>query len=251
MWIYGRNAVLEALRDSQVERVAVARGVQPAILKELRRASSAADVPLDEVPRIQLDQALKTTQHQGVAALLPEIRTVPLSAAIERASERGERLLLVLLDHLTDPRNVGAIIRSAEALGAHGVVMEERRSAPLTAVVVKAAAGATAHIPLVVVTNLARTIEELKTDGVWVYGADGGATNNPGDLDWARPVALVIGSEGDGMRRLVRERCDELVAIPLAGRVGSLNAGVAAGILLYAAVSARSNVKAPSRGAER
>jgi len=129
--------------------------------------------------------------------------------------------------------------------------MEERRSAPLTAVVVKAAAGATAHIPLVVVTNLARTIEELKADGVWVYGADGGATNDPSDLDWARPVALVIGSEGDGMRRLVRERCDELVAIPLAGRVGSLNAGVAAGILLYAAVSARSNVKAPSRGAER
>ncbi|HNR00108.1 MAG TPA: RNA methyltransferase, partial [Trueperaceae bacterium] len=114
------------------------------------------------------------------------------------------------------------------------VVMEERRSAPLTAVVVKAAAGATAHVPLVVVTNLPRTIEELKERGVWVYGADAAATSVPGEVDWRRPVALVIGSEGDGMRRLVRERCDELVAIPLSGKVGSLNAGVAAGILLYA-----------------
>lgn len=247
MWIYGRNAVLEALRDSQVERVAVARGVQPAMLKELRRAAAEAGADLDEVPRVELDQLLKTTQHQGVAAQLPEVRTVPLEDALERADERGEAPLLVLLDHLTDPRNVGAIIRSAEALGAHGVVMEERRAAPITAVVVKAAAGATAHLPLVVVTNLARTIEQLKARGVWVYGADGAATSTPADLDWVRPVALVIGSEGDGMRRLVRERCDELVAIPLAGRVGSLNAGVAAGILLYAAVTARTSMKAPTR----
>ena len=234
MWIYGRNAVLEAMRDAQVERVAVARGVQPGILKELKRAAAAANVPLDEVPRIQLDQVLKTTQHQGVAALLPEVRTVGMDAVFERAARRGEEVMVVLLDHLTDPRNVGAIIRSAEALGAHGVVMEERRSAPLTAVVVKAAAGATAHVPLVVVTNLPRTIEELKERGVWVYGADAAATSAPADVDWRRPVALVIGSEGDGMRRLVRERCDELVALPLAGKVGSLNASVAAGILLYA-----------------
>ncbi|MDT3682111.1 MAG: 23S rRNA (guanosine(2251)-2'-O)-methyltransferase RlmB [Truepera sp.] len=251
MWIYGRNAVLEALRDSTVERVAVAKGVQPGILKELRRATAAADVPLDEVPRIQLDQALKTTQHQGVAALMPEVTTAPLEAAFERAESRDEQLLLVLLDHLTDPRNVGAIIRSAEALGAHGVVMEERRSAPLSAVVVKAAAGATAHLPLIVVTNLPRTIEDLKERGVWVYGADGAATATPADIDWERKVALVIGSEGDGMRRLVRERCDELVAVPLSGRITSLNASVAAGILLFAAVTARARANAPAGGAER
>ncbi len=161
MWIYGRNAVLEAMRDAQVERVAVARGVQPGILKELRRAAAAADVPLDEVPRIQLDQVLKTTQHQGVAALLPEVRTVGIDAVFDRARERGEEVLVVLLDHLTDPRNVGAIIRSAEALGAHGVVMEERRSAPLTAVVVKAAAGATAHVPL---AEMGRAAVELAFD---------------------------------------------------------------------------------------
>ncbi|HNR00115.1 MAG TPA: RNA methyltransferase substrate-binding domain-containing protein, partial [Trueperaceae bacterium] len=114
MWIYGRNAVLEAMRDAQVEQVAVARGVQPAILKELKRAAAAANVRLDEVPRIQLDQVLKTTQHQGVAALLPEVKTVDMDAVFERAARRGEELLVVLLDHLTDPRNVGAIIRSAE-----------------------------------------------------------------------------------------------------------------------------------------
>lgn len=251
MWIYGRNAVLEALREMGVERVAVARGVQPTLLKELRRATDAAGVPLDEVPRIQLDQALKTTQHQGVAALLPEVRTAPLDAAFELARERGAKALLVLLDHLTDPRNVGAIIRSAEALGAHGVVMEERRSAPLTAVVVKAAAGATAHLPLIVVKNLARTIEELKERSVWVYGADvSEGASTPAQLDWDRDLALVIGSEGDGMRRLVRECCDELVKIPLSGRIDSLNASVAAGILLYVATAARHPARA-QEGAER
>ncbi len=212
----------------------VAEGVQASALKEFERAARAAGVPLSRVPRIRLDQALKTTQHQGVAAQLPEVVTSTLDEAFGRAEARGEKLLLVLLDHLTDPRNVGAIIRSAEALGAHGVVTEERRSSPLSAVVVKASAGATAHVPLVTVTNLPSTIERLKEQGVWVYGADGAARTTPDQVDWDRPVALVIGSEGEGMRRLVRERCDETVAIPLTGKVSSLNAAVAAGVLLYA-----------------
>lgn len=241
MWIYGRNAVLEALREGQVESVLVAQGVQAGALKEFQRAARAARVPLEQVPRIRLDQALKTTQHQGVAAQLPELVTSSLEDALALAQQRHERLLLVLLDHLTDPRNVGAIIRSAEALGAHGVVMEERRSAPLSAVVVKASAGATAHLPLVMVPNLPSLIERLKERGVWVYGADGAAHTTPEQIDWDRDAALVIGSEGDGMRRLVRERCDDLVAIPLRGKVGSLNAAVAAGVLLYAVQRARSS----------
>lgn len=239
MWIYGRNAVLEALREGQVESVLVADGVQAGALKEFERAAREAGVRLEKVPRIRLDQALKTTQHQGVAAQLPEVTTSDLEDTYALAQERGERLLLVLLDQLTDPRNVGAIIRSAEALGAHGVVMEGRRASPITAVVVKASAGATAHLPLVVVPNLPTTIERLKERGVWVYGADGGSRTTPEQVDWDREVALVIGSEGTGMRRLVRERCDELVGIPLAGKVGSLNAAVAAGVMLYAVQNGR------------
>src|SRR5690606_16052965 len=169
--IYGRNAVLEALREGQVTRVMVARGIQPAALKELQGAARRAGAAFEEVPRIQLDQALRTTHHQGVAAELPEVPAAQLEDAYALAAQRYERLLLVFLDQLTDPRNVGAIIRSAEALGAHGVIMEERRSAPLSAVVVKASAGATSLIPIVVVTNLVRTIEQVKERGVWVYGA--------------------------------------------------------------------------------
>ncbi len=239
MWIYGRNAVLEALREGQVESVLVADGIKAGALKEFEKAAREADVRLERVPRIRLDQALKTTQHQGVAAQLPEVVTSDLEDAYALAEERGERLLLVLLDQLTDPRNVGAIIRSAEALGAHGVVMEGRRSAPITAVVVKASAGATAHVPLVVVSNLPTAIERLKERGVWVYGADGEARTTPEQVDWDREAALVIGSEGTGMRRLVRERCDDLVGIPLSGKVGSLNAAVAAGVLLYAVQNGR------------
>jgi len=245
--IYGRNAVLEALKQGQTQRVLVARGVHPGLLAELRREAARAGADLEEVPRVQLDQALKTTQHQGVAAELPEVRSSQLEDAYALAEERGERLLLVLLDHLTDPRNVGAIVRSAEALGAHGVVTEERRSAPLSAVVVKASAGATSLVPVIVVKNLARTIDELKERGVWVYGAAPAAAGAvaPEQVDWDRDAALVIGSEGSGMRRLVTERCDGLVTIPMTGRIGSLNASVAAGILLYAVARGRERAQRP------
>ena len=229
--------MLEALREGQASRVMVAKGIQPGAFKELENAARRAGVPFEQVPRIQLDQALRTTNHQGVAAELPEVPTSDLEDAYALAAERGERILLVLLDQLTDPRNVGAIIRSAEALGAHAVIMEERRSAPLSAVVVKASAGATSLVPIVIVTNLPRTIEEVKERGVWVYGAAPATaaddTSTPESIDWDRDAAIVIGSEGTGMRRLVRERCDGLISLPMRGRIGSLNASVAAGILLY------------------
>lgn len=246
MLIYGRNAVLEALSAGvPVERLLVARGIDRAMLSELKRAADRAGVELEQVPRIQLDQALKTTNHQGVAASLAEVAPAELEDAFALAARRSERLLLVLLDQLTDPRNVGAIIRSAEALGAHGVITQERGSAPLSAVAVKAAAGATSHLPIITVTNLPRAIEELKERGVWVYGAApfdaSGAVLDAGSIDWDRDAALVIGSEGSGLRRLVRERCDELIGIRQRGAVGSLNASVAAGILLHIVQSARSH----------
>lgn len=239
MLIYGRNAVMEALHGGKVEHVMIARGVKASTIEPLQRLAAKTGVPVDHVPRIELDQLLKTTNHQGVAAVLPELAYSPPEAPFELASRRGERLLLVLLDQVTDPMNYGAIIRSAEVLGAHGVVTEARRSAPLNPVVAKASAGATSHLPLLQVTNLNRYIDELKERNVWVYGADGSAERTPGDIDWDRDAALVIGSEGSGLRRLVRETCDELVKIPMRGRVGSLNASVAAGILLYEVVHGR------------
>ncbi len=239
MLIYGRNPVLEALRSGAVSRVYAADGIEASFIKELERACREADVGLEWHGRIDLDQAVKTTQHQGVVAEIPDASWSDLEDAFELAESRDELPLLILLDGITDPHNFGAIIRSAEVLGAHGVVVEERRSAPLNATVVKSSAGATAYLPLVQVVNLPRLIDELKQRGVWVYGAAGEAKLTLEQLDTKRALALVIGSEGDGMRRLVREKCDELVQIPTRGKVQSLNASVAAAILIHGAISRR------------
>lgn len=240
MLIYGKNAVAEALQQGQVVRVMLANGVREGTVREVEKLARKAKVPVDRVPRIDIDQAVKTTSHQGIVAELPELEYAGEEAPFQLASARNERLLLVLLDHIQDPRNFGAIIRSAEVLGAHGVVTEERRSAPLSAVVAKTAAGATAHIPLVQVKNLARYMDEIKERNVWIYGADPDAKLGPDRIDWDRDAALVIGSEGEGLRRLIREKCDELIGIESQGRLGSLNASVAAGIFLYAISRARS-----------
>lgn len=243
MLIYGRHAVAEALREGQVVRVFLARGIERAARQEFAAAARTADVPVEEVPRIELDQAVRSTHHQGVVAEVAELGYADPEAPFELARDRSERLLLVCLDHVTDPRNYGAIIRSAEALGAHGVVSEARRSAPLSPVVAKTAAGATAHLPLLQVTNLPRYLEELKERGVWVYGSAGDGERAVREVDWDRDVAIVIGAEGEGMRRLVRARCDEVVHLKLRGRTNSLNAGVAAALLVHEIASARDAVR--------
>ena len=325
MLIYGRNAVIEAIKEDSVHQVWAAVGVERRLLKIL----SALGVHPLMVPRIELDQMVKTTHHQGVVAVLESPMFQDPEAPFTLAQQRGEPLLLVLLDGVTDPGNYGAIIRSAEALGAHGVVSETRRSAPLSAVTIKASAGAAHHLPLVQVVNLPRHIEWLKSRGVWVYGtasevdrpiwtlnvplllvlldgvtdpgnygaiirsaealgahgvvsetrrsaplsavtikASAGAAhhlplvqvvNLPRHIEWLksrgvwvygtasevdrpiwtldfqRPVAVVLGSEGRGLRRLVREHCDELGRIPLYGQIGSLNVASALAVVLYQA----------------
>lgn len=237
--IYGRNPVLEALRGGQVERLFAARGIEPRFARELEDHAARAGLELEWVARIEMDQVVQTTHHQGVVAEIAEADWKDLEDAFALAESRGEQILLVLLDGITDPHNFGAIIRSAEVLGAHGVVVEERRSAPLSPTVVKTAAGATSYLPIVQVKNLPRLIDELKGRGVWVYGAAGESDDTLSSLDCDRPLALVIGSEGDGLRRLVREKCDALAAIPTRGRVQSLNASVAAAILIYQAIEGR------------
>ncbi|UQN05246.1 23S rRNA (guanosine(2251)-2'-O)-methyltransferase RlmB [Deinococcus sp. QL22] len=235
MLLYGRNPVLEAIADGRVAEVLVARGVEESFIRELKEL----DVLVRFTSRIEMDQMVGTTQHQGVVAEVEDLKWASVDEIFERADSRGEPLLIVLLDGITDPRNFGAIIRSAEVLGAHGVVVEERRSAPLSPVVAKTAAGAVAYLPVAQTKNLPRFIDALKEDNVWVYGAAGEAAQDIGRTDFSGKLALVIGAEGEGLRRLVREKCDVLVKIPTSGRVQSLNASVAAGILLYEATRNR------------
>ncbi|PYE55333.1 23S rRNA (guanosine(2251)-2'-O)-methyltransferase RlmB [Deinococcus yavapaiensis] len=235
MLLYGRNPVLEALRDGRVRDLLVARGVEQSFVRDLERF----DVRLKFAPRIELDQLVGTTQHQGVVAEVEDLDWSNVDDILDRAEAKGEDLLVILLDGITDPRNFGAIIRSAEVLGAHGVVVEERRSPPLSAVVAKTAAGATSFLPVARVKNLPRFIDQLKEDGVWVYGAAGESAKDLRKLDFKRKLALVIGAEGEGLRRLVRDKCDELASIPMKGEVQSLNASVAASILIYHAVTSR------------
>ncbi len=235
MLLYGRNPVLEALRAGLVEELTVARGIEDAFLQELK----TFEVRIRFAPRQELDQQAGTADHQGVLAEVEDLKWASLDDIMDLAESRGEELLIVLLDGITDPRNFGAIIRSAEVLGAHGVVVEERRSSPLNATVAKAAAGATSFLPVAQTKNMPRLIEQLKQDNIWVYGAAGEAARPMKQLDYDRPLALVIGAEGEGMRRLVREKCDELVSIPVKGQIQSLNAAVAAGILIQHAVASR------------
>ena len=233
MVIYGKNAVSEALRAGQAQRVLLALGLQPRTVRELTKLAKQAGIPLDFVPRIDLDRLLRTTNHQGVAAEVPDPHYADTEAPWRLAEERDEELLLVTLDHISDPRNLGAIIRTAEALGAHGVVTEERRAAKLTATVMKCSAGAIWYLPLIQVKNLPRYLQELKERGVWIYGAAPDGDKVASEVDWRRRAALVIGSEGSGLRRLVRDSCDELIRIPLRGKLAALNASVATGILVH------------------
>jgi len=210
----------------------VADGLNDKTTRDIQFLAKKKNVGYDIVPRIHLDRALKTTKHQGIAAELPSLGYSDIDAAYELARSRDEDPFFILLDQLTDPHNYGAIIRSAEALGAHAVVTEERRAASLSPIVVKSSAGAVNYIPLVQVKNLPRFIDDIKAQQFWVYGSSDKANHSPEDFDYSGSVALVIGSEGDGMRRLVEQKCDEVVKIDLSGNVNSLNASVAAGILI-------------------
>lgn len=236
--IAGRNAVAEALRSGRtIDHLLVARGEHTGSLTVLVAKAKEAGIPIKEVDSRKLN-ALCGPNHQGIAAAAACKEYAPLDALFALAEQRGEPPLFVVCDELEDPHNLGAIIRTAEASGAHGVIVPKRRSVGLTNIVYKTSAGAVEYLPVCRVGNLVDTLRELKERGVWVYGLDmDGQDWDKTDLTGA--AALVVGSEGNGIGRLVRESCDFVVSLPMNGRINSLNASVATGILLYEAVRQR------------
>lgn len=239
--IYGIHAVRESLlgRQRKPLELFLLKG-QGSRLEEVAKAAAAAGVAVRLRERPDLDRLAGTSHHQGAVLRVEPFAYQDLDDLLGRWRNSGQRAFLLLLDGITDPHNLGAILRSAEAAGCHGVVVPKDRSCPVTAVVDKASAGALAHLPLAQVTNLARTLEELKRQGVWVYGLAGELEASPlFAVDFRGDVALVLGSEGEGLRPNVRRHCDGLVALPMAGAVSSLNASVAAGIALFEVVRQR------------
>ena len=238
--IEGRNAVTEALRaGTPIDKIFLARGETDSALAHIAAAARDKGIVVVECDRKKLDFMSRTHSHQGVIAQAAVREYASVDDILNAAREKGEPPLIVVCDELSDPHNLGAVIRTAECAGAHGVIIPKRRSAGLTAVVAKTSAGAVSHIPVARVPNLSALLKELKDEGLWIFGtaADGNTTLY--DADLKGPAAIVIGSEGDGMGRLVSETCDFLVRIPMKGKLNSLNASAAAAILLYEAVRQR------------
>lgn len=231
--IEGRNAVIEAFRAGRpIDRVYLLDGCQDGPVMTVKREAKKHDVPIKYVTKERLDQMSETGKHQGVIASAAAYSYAELEDILKRAQEKDEPPFLILLDNIEDPHNLGAIIRTANLAGAHGVVIPKNRAVGLTAAVARTSAGALNYTPVARVTNLAKTIEELKEKGLWFVCADMDGTRMY-DLNLKGPIGLVIGSEGEGVGRLVKEKCDMVAAIPMKGDIDSLNASVAAGVMAY------------------
>ena len=237
--IEGRNAVLEAFRSGKcVDKLFILDGCQDGPVRTIAREARKTDTIINYVSKERLDQLSETHAHQGVIAQVAAYDYSTVDEILARAEEKGEAPFLIILDNVEDPHNLGAIIRTANLAGAHGVIIPKRRAVGLTSTVAKTSAGAINYTPVAKVTNIVRTIEELKEKGIWFGCADmGGETMY--DLDLTGPMGLVIGNEGEGVSRLVREACDFTASIPMKGDIDSLNASVAAGVLAYEIVRQR------------
>ncbi len=238
--IEGRNAVIEALRaGTNIDKIYLLKGDTDATLGHIASSARERGIVVVDADKRKLDHLSRTHAHQGVVAMAAVREYVTVEEILQVARDRNEAPLLVICDELSDPHNLGAVIRTAECAGAHGVIIPKRRSAGLTAIVAKTSAGAVSYVPVARVANLPSTIKQLQKEGVWIFGsaADGDTPLYRADLKG--PAAIVIGSEGDGMGRLVTECCDFKVSIPMKGKLNSLNASAAAAILLYEAVRQR------------
>ena len=238
--IEGRNAVIEALRaGTAIDKIYLLKGETDKTLGHIASKARSAGIVVVDADKRKLDAMSRTHSHQGVIALAAVREYVSVESILRAAEEKGEKPLLILCDEISDPHNLGAILRTAECAGAHGVIIPKRRSAGLTAIVGKTSAGAVSYMPVARVANLTATIEDLKKAGVWVFGTAAEGMTGLYDADLKGPAAIVIGSEGDGISRLVAEKCDFLVSIPMKGKISSLNASAAAAILMYEAVRQR------------
>ncbi len=238
--IEGKNAVMEALKAGRpIDKVYIARGEGDKTLGFIASRARAAGAVVSEVDRRKLDYMSETHSHQGVIALAAVREYCTVEDILAVARERGENPLIVICDELSDPHNLGAIIRTAECAGAHGIIIPKHRSAGITAIVEKTSAGAVEHVAVAKVPNLSSAIDKLKEAGVWIFGTAAGADTSLWDADLKGSAAIVIGSEGTGMSRLVSEKCDFRVSIPMKGEVSSLNASAAAAIMLYEALRQR------------
>ena len=236
----GRNALQEALRSGRtIDKVFIADGEIDRGLQRLAAEAKEAGAVVVPVDRRKLDAMSTTHSHQGVIALAAAREYFTIDDILQEAADRGETPLIIICDELSDPHNLGAILRSGECAGAHGVIIPKRRSVGLTAVVAKASAGAVEYMKVARVTNINAAMEELKQKGVWIFGTAAEGSVPMYQTDLTGPTAIVIGSEGDGMSRLVRQNCDVTVHIPMKGKITSLNASAAASILLYEAVRQR------------
>jgi len=232
--IEGRNAVIEALKsDRTIEYILIAKGDMIGSISVVMALAKEKGIVTKEVDRRKLDEMSQTSSHQGVMAIVTPYKYFGLNDIFEYAQEKGEKPFIIILDEIEDPHNFGSIIRTAEVCGAHGIIIPKRRNVGATPIVYKTSAGAIEHVKIAKVTNINAAIEEIKERGVWVYGADMEAESYIFDTDLTGAVALVIGSEGRGISKLTKEKCDVLVKIPMVGKITSLNASVAGGIIMY------------------
>ena len=238
--IEGRNAVTELLKsDKTVNKLMIQKGERQGSINEIIKLAKNKKIIITEVDKNKLDQLSETKHHQGVIAFVSPIEYKELDDIFELAKERNEAPFILIADEIEDPHNLGALIRSAECAGCHGVIIPKRRAVAVTEVVAKTSVGATEYVPIVRANNINETIRELKDRGVWIVGTDGSAKVTYYDQDMTGSIAIIIGSEGRGMNKLTMENCDFLVKIPMMGKITSLNASVSGGIVLFEALKQR------------
>jgi len=240
--VEGRNSVLELLEsEKDINKIFVTRGEKQGSINKIIGRAKGKGIVLVEVDKSKLDEMSQTGNHQGVIAIVPPFEYCEVEDILEKAKSKNEQPFILILDGIEDPHNLGAIIRTAETAGVHGIIIPKRRAASVNSTVNKVSAGAVEHMKIARVNNINDTIQFLKDSGLWIIGTDGGAENYYYEQDLTGPIALVIGSEGNGMNRLVSENCDILVKIPMHGKITSLNASVSAGIVTYEIVKQRNN----------